>query len=301
MRKTKILALLLVVALVASMVVPSVSAADDYAILVTDGEGNSAITANAGEEIMVKLSVTGNPGISGLALFVEYPEAWENAWTENGKLFNETCETTYTASPDLSVNPYFVNWLMPYGTNPTSKDRVGKKLATANGKLLEVYLQIPANTPSGTYEITVTTEGKEDDNYAEQVDGDGVIVAGGEASIVLPDTSSKLVVTVKGNEPPAAACPEHADVNTWNSVAEGTWTGGELADGHYKLTGNQTLTSALTVAGNVCVDLNGYNITAGDAVRAFEATGALTICDSAEVDGTISGGNWSVNPSADEY
>ena len=100
----------------------------------------------------------------------------------------------------------------------------------------------------------------------------------------------------------ADACPVHTSVTEWIEVAEGTWTGGAIADGHYKLTGNQAITSALTVAGNVCIDLAGYNITAAaakdNAYRAFEVTGELTITDSAETDGVISGGRMDVSSSA---
>lgn len=99
-----------------------------------------------------------------------------------------------------------------------------------------------------------------------------------------------------------AACPVHSGAS-WTEIAEGTWTGGELADGHYKLTGNQAITSALTVAGNVCIDLAGYNITANadkdNNYRAFEVTGVLTITDSAETDGVISGGHMETKPAAD--
>ena len=100
----------------------------------------------------------------------------------------------------------------------------------------------------------------------------------------------------------ADACPVHTSVTEWIEVAEGTWTGGAIADGHYKLTGNQAITSALTVAGNVCIDLAGYNITAAaakdNAYRAFEVTGVLTITDTAETDGIISGGRMDVSSSA---
>lgn len=110
------------------------------------------------------------------------------------------------------------------------------------------------------------------------------------ASMIIPNAAA---VT-------AGACPEHTSVSDWTEIAEGTWTGGELADGHYVLTGNQAITSALTVAGYVCIDLAGYSITAGAKAeggskagyRVFEiAAGAtLVICDSAEEDGVISGG-----------
>ena len=109
------------------------------------------------------------------------------------------------------------------------------------------------------------------------------------ASMIVPSVSA------------AAACPAHADAE-WTEIAEGEWTGGALEAGHYKLTGNQAITSALTVAGNVCIDLAGYNITADaakdNAYRVFEVTGVLTITDSAETDGVISGGHMEVSSSA---
>ena len=108
------------------------------------------------------------------------------------------------------------------------------------------------------------------------------------ATLIIPSVAATPV-----------ACPVHTAVTEWTEVAEGAWTGGELTTGHYKLTGNQNTTSALTVAAGatVCIDLAGYNITAGAKAagayyRVFEiaATGTLVITDSAETDGVISGG-----------
>lgn len=112
-----------------------------------------------------------------------------------------------------------------------------------------------------------------------------------------------MLPTVFAEDP--TACPAHTSVTEWTEIAEGTWTGGALEAGHYKLTGNQTITSALTVAGNVCIDLAGYNITANSAkdacYRVFEVTGVLTVTDSAETDGIISGGHFETTPAADEH
>lgn len=112
------------------------------------------------------------------------------------------------------------------------------------------------------------------------------------ASMIVPSVSAAADGT----------CPAHNDA-AWTEIAEGTWTGGAIADGHYKLTGNQAITSALIVEGNVCIDLAGCNITASadkdNNYRAFEVTGALTIIDSAEVDGVISGGHMETKPAAD--
>jgi len=92
------------------------------------------------------------------------------------------------------------------------------------------------------------------------------------------------------------ACAKHTEVTEWNEIGENTWTGGTLAAGHYKLTGNQATTSALVIAADteVCIDLNGFNITAGAKAnsknyRVFENSGALTVMDSVGT-GVISGG-----------
>ena len=92
-------------------------------------------------------------------------------------------------------------------------------------------------------------------------------------------------------------CPTCKMVGDWEDVAEGAWNAGGdiLGDGkHYRLTGDQNIAAALIVAADttVCIDLNGHNITAPktNGIRAFAVSGILTISDSAEVDGTISGG-----------
>ena len=61
MHKTKLVALLLVVAIVASLVVPSVSAADPYEAYITDEAGNSTTTVEAGQYVALVVSLAGNP------------------------------------------------------------------------------------------------------------------------------------------------------------------------------------------------------------------------------------------------
>ena len=53
MRKTRLVALLLVVVLVASMVVPGVSAAEEYTISLVDNSGAATITAKADRKSVV--------------------------------------------------------------------------------------------------------------------------------------------------------------------------------------------------------------------------------------------------------
>ena len=163
-----------------------------------------------------------------------------------------------------------------------------------NGTLATVKITIPGDAATGTYTIDLSVDGKEKNNFFYNVDGNGVIVSD-SGNPLLPPVLEDLTVNVQGTEPAGAACPEHPEVTTWTDVAEGTWTGGAIAAGHYKLTGNQTPTTALTVAGDVCIDLNGYNITGPDIdnKRVFEiaAEGALTVPDTAEdAEGVISGG-----------
>ena len=77
MRKTKLLALLLVVAMIASMVVPSVSAAGDYTLSIVDKTtGAATINANAGDTIDVYATISDNPGVSCVAFDVSVPEGW---------------------------------------------------------------------------------------------------------------------------------------------------------------------------------------------------------------------------------
>ena len=294
MRKTKLVALLLAVALIASMVVPGVAAEDVYTISVVDYTTKAdAITADAGTKILVQLQLSGNPGISSLAAELTYPEGWTITMVQEENLF-ASANPTPTTSQYLTENPYYVHWLMAYGTTPSFADP-GGKLSFENGALYSLQIEIPADEMSGDYELTLNTTGRVTNyNYALDTDADGRVLPG-DAKTVLTVATKGMTVTVNGNEPAGTACPEHTTVTTWTDVAEGTWTGGAIAAGHYKLTGNQTPTTALTVAGDVCIDLNGYNITGPDIdnKRVFEiaATGALTVTDTAEeAEGVISGG-----------
>ena len=110
-----------------------------------------------------------------------------------------------------------------------------------------------------------------------------------------------MIVLPAGAEPAAdpKVCPVHPDA-TWTEIAESTWKAGKVAPGHYRLTGDQATTAALTIAAGteVCIDLNGHNITAGalkasGSYRTFAVNGKLTIMDSAATtaaDGTYTSG-----------
>ena len=309
MRKTKLVALLLAVALIASMVVPGVAAEGAYTISVVDYTTKAdAITADAGTKILVQLQLSGNPGISSLAAELTYPEGWTITMVQEEKLF-ASANPTFTPSQYLTENPYYVNWVMANGTAASFADP-GGKLSTENGALYSLQIEIPADEMSGDYELTLNTTGRLTNyNYALDTDANGRVIPG-DAKTVLTVATKGMTVTVNGTEPeiPAgAACPEHPANTTWTEVAENAWAaGGALTSGHYKLTGNQATTAALTVAEGetVCVDLNGFNITAGAkaagskvSYRVFTNEGTLAILDTtatgegeAYTAGTISGG-----------
>ena len=108
----------------------------------------------------------------------------------------------------------------------------------------------------------------------------------------------------------AAECPDHENVTAWTSVTADLWAnGGAIAEGHYILTENISLSAALTVAENtsVCINLNGFDITAygkaleNESYRVFENSGNLTILDSAASDGVISGGIAWIHGKTDDY
>ena len=151
MRKTKLVALLLAVALVASMVVPGVAAEGVYTVSIVDAETQAAtIEANAGDEICLNVVLSNNPGISSIAVEVSYPEDWKGngGWEE--ELF-KSAAYNFMESETVETNPYYLNWLMPTGTKKSASDRVGKKLSFENGSLYTLFLEIPADAVSGEF------------------------------------------------------------------------------------------------------------------------------------------------------
>ena len=307
MRKTKLVALLLVVALVASMVVPGVSAEGVYTIsLLDNATGAATINAAAGDTITLKMELTNNPGIGAIGVTVERPEGWTFASTPvNKKLFSDISNGSYASSQTKEVNPYVFNWYEALGTieNEEYGTLEGQQVKL-DGVLATMKIKVPEDAASGTYTIKLAP--KAGDNFSLATDADGFIIEGGNRTN-LDVKCESMTIVVAGNEPAGAACPEHTDVTTWNEIAENAWAaGGELATGHYKLTGNQATTAALTVAegATVCIDLNGHNITAGAkaaaasvSYRVFENAGTLTILDTTATGagetyaaGVISGG-----------
>ena len=95
------------------------------------------------------------------------------------------------------------------------------------------------------------------------------------------------------------ACSHGCTVTEWIP-----WDGVTVADGgHYYLTGDLTLANQveITTGIKVCIDLNGYTITAPKAMRAFRLTTAgteLNLMDSSEAKtGTVRGSGYVMEPS----
>lgn len=92
-----------------------------------------------------------------------------------------------------------------------------------------------------------------------------------------------------------AYCFDYAD--GWTEVKAADWAaGGAIATGHYVLTEDVSISAALTIGAGetVCLDLAGFDITASagtsNPYRVLENSGTLSIMDSGETDGVISGG-----------
>lgn len=95
------------------------------------------------------------------------------------------------------------------------------------------------------------------------------------------------------------ACAHGCTVDQWIP-----WDGVTVADGgHYYLTSDLTLADQVQISGmTVCIDLNGYTVTAPKAMRAFRLTTAdtlLNLIDSSEANtGTVAGSGYVMEPSA---
>ena len=278
----KLLSMLMAVAMVLSLVVVPVAAEADYALQLADASGNTVIEAEPGTTVDVYLSTVGAfPGYTNIGGYVSYPEGWTVAVEDlfflpaymagaQGLLFTN----------EPSINPMSVVWT-------TLGDKTGKVM-TYTGDLAKLTFTIPENA-KGEYTIGLDTA-KNTPNYAYAHDASGVITSMKE-TVVLDIPAISCTIKVKAPEV-AFDCPEHGAA-TWAEFP--AITGGALTGGHYKLSGDVTLASALTVAAGetVCIDLAGNNITAPkkNNVRVLEiAAGAtVTVTDSVGT-GVISGG-----------
>ena len=299
MCKKKLVALLLAVAMIASMVVPGVSAEDAYTVSIVDNAtGAATIDANAGEDITLVMKMSGNTGVSSVFVNIDYPEGWTVKAYQDMELFASAAATTSQFSP-LTRNPFSCIWAMPTGTKTTLSD-TGMKLSTQNGELFLIQFTIPADAATGTYNIDLDTTSNDDlvdGNFAYETYDDGTINPNERYNLAL--ATEGMTINVTGNESeetpvtcPCASC--NGAVPTWE---EWTFTSGNVTSGgHYRLTDDVTLTGRINVkTANLCLDLNGHTLTAPTSARAFKVTGVtLTIMDSGfaasvDADGNLTG------------
>ncbi|MBQ8796913.1 MAG: hypothetical protein IJZ56_01820, partial [Oscillospiraceae bacterium] len=301
MRKKRLVALLLVVAMIASMVVPSVAAEDAYTVSIVDNAtGAATIDANPGDEVTLKMVLSNNPGVSSVFVNIDYPEGWTVKGYEDKELFADEAATTPQFSP-LTNNPFSCIWVMPTGTKTTLED-AGMQLPTQNGELFLIQFQIPADAELGTYTVDLDTTSNGDlvdGNFAYETYEDGTINPEERHNLTLATQGMTINVTEPEPEAPVydpaqVACPCascNGAVPTWE-----VWDEAKAAEGgHFYLTEAATLSAEITIPANVTtvINLSGQTMTAASGKRAFTvaADGALYIIDGTEDDkGTLQGG-----------
>ena len=282
MNMKKILSLLMAVAMVLSLVVVPAYATEERALKLADKDGNTTITAEAGSKVEVYLSTVGTWGFNAIGGYVTYPDGWtvKSSNQVNKLLVLEEIEAEATFTNYDGANPVSLLW-----TTMGVEEDDGTKLLEIGGTLAKLTFTIPAEATPGTYDITIDTVNG-NPNVAFAHDANGVITSFDVADATILDVAAINCQIVIPAAPAAPyECPEHGAV-TWTEVST---LSGALTSGHYKLTANIATTAAMTVAEgeNVCIDLAGFNITAGakaasksTSYRVFTNLGSLTILDS---------------------
>lgn len=181
----------------------------------------SSHTANAGDEVTVKLEMKNNPGIVCFRFSVNYDKenmsllsARESAFT--GMIFGET--------DDL---PFKFLWL-----DVSNGDK------TTNGDIVELTFKINEGAQDAVYPIEVTYEPRDINNFNEQtvhfeiVNGEITVGEGGN-TVSLPDTTSSSSgdggtlpggLSLPGLDRPTTPTPD----NTSIGIIEGDKTASEI-------------------------------------------------------------------------
>ncbi len=137
MKHKKILSLLLSILIISSIFSFSVVASATENGVVSVGNA----TGKAGEEVVVPIAVTKNPGIVGVAFSINYDEKLTIIEVNNVSSWEG-----YTPSGDLSMKPFNISYTSARFDNDTS-----------TGKLVEVTFKIPNDAqPTDIYEIYLT-------------------------------------------------------------------------------------------------------------------------------------------------
>jgi len=300
MNMKKILSMLMAVAMVLSMVVVPVAAEGEenpYTITLSGPNGESSVTAEPGTTVDIYMTSSGDcvPGWTATGGWVTYPEGWTIKTTNKFSLammLDGVDSPMFNNNDD--INPAMVAWACSGTTHGGTTDW---SLLTLTGQMAILTFTIPEDAQPGTYDLTIANgEGRDKTNFASIADENGVITDFLHADDLAVNFVGCSVVVEESVE--EDACPIHGSLG-WTDATETLWgAGGAITSGHYKLTENITPSAALTVAADqeVCIDLAGFNITmpVTKGIRAFEiaAGGTLTVIDSAETDGVISGGRF---------
>ncbi|MBP5288552.1 MAG: hypothetical protein J6Z79_01585, partial [Clostridia bacterium] len=132
----RILSMLLIVALLSTLLVVPANADAIGTIALT----SSPSSVTKGGTVSVTISLTQNPGLTGLTLSVGYPSDWTLTAVAEEKMFGATGFT----SPNLENNPVTLPWLH------------GTENITATGTLATLTFSVSDSATLGDQTITVS-------------------------------------------------------------------------------------------------------------------------------------------------
>lgn len=130
----KMISLFCVIAMLAAFLIP-VSAAG-----FTIAAGDASV--KAGEDAVVEVTVSGNPGVAGVLLSISYDSALTLKKVEQGSAFSTM---TYTAGGNLAQNPYKVLW---DGQDEDTTNGTALKLTFTASKAGDYTVQLSAASGS---------------------------------------------------------------------------------------------------------------------------------------------------------
>lgn len=273
MQKSKFIAMLLAVAMVASMVVvPAFASGEPYTITLTA----NSIAAAPGGTISLTLSTAGtipDPGVTAVGAVIKYPAGWTLTAVDDSaaaSLFSGI--NLLPSHNDDGAGTYTMYWGMDAFT-------------TAVGDLATLTFTIPADAALADYPFIV--ENGEELNVTGTLDGEGKLIVGSLTDVEVAFAGCSVTV--------GSACPLHADAEytAVDAALAETWApGGDVLEtGHYRLESDVTLNSYLNIASGIeaCIDLNGHTISGTGRLFFLRSGGVLTITDSVGT-GLIQGG-----------
>ena len=160
------------------------SASAAYTVRLTDEEGNSVITANAGDTVTLMLKLENNPGVIGVGVQLQYPSAL--SLTEDPRNDVPIKNGFFIASQTLTTNPYLLWWNYALGDED-------QKLITVEGNIAQIKFAVAQDAAPGDYPITLMTPA--DKNTTAETDGNGEILANTNTPISLATVGCTIRVT----------------------------------------------------------------------------------------------------------